>query len=316
MSEDYYKTLGLKRNATSDEIQKAYRSLARKHHPDMNPGDEKAKQRFKDVQQAYEILSDPEKRKLFDQYGSSFEAFQAGGAASPGGPAGSGRRARPASNFRFEDLNDLFGQGGATGGGGFSDFFRQFSGDPSAARSNSPPSEVEQELEISFAVAINGGNVQVRIESDEGKSQTLQVKIPKGTDSGQKIRLRGQGPTGRGGRRTDLVLVAKVAPHPCYQRQGRDLIVRVPISIPEAILGTKVDVPTPTGIVSVRVPPHTSSGKRLRIKGHGVRPPKGEPGDLYAEIQIVVPPQSSLDADRVRELDPRPASEIRDSVQW
>ncbi|MDA0661167.1 MAG: J domain-containing protein [Planctomycetota bacterium] len=319
MAEEYYKTLGLKRNATPDEIQKAYRSLARKHHPDMNPGDEKAKQRFKEVQKAYEILHDPEKRTLYDQYGSSFEAFQGGGGARPAGSGPQGRSAGgPAgSEFRFEDINDLFGGGGGASGG-FADFFRQFSPESRAGqRASGRAATVEHELEIPFSTAVNGGEVPVRISHDDGKVQTLQVKIPMGIDSGQKVRVRGQGAPGRNGKPSDLIFVIKIAPHPCFLRQGRDLVVRVPISIPEAILGAKVDVPTPTGVVTVSIPSHTSSGKRLRIKGHGVRNMKTEPGDLYAEVQIVVPGETSvIDTDRLKEIDPRPPEQLRNALRW
>ena len=329
MSEDYYKTLGLKRNASPKEIQKAYRELARKHHPDMNPGDERAKARFQAVQKAYEVLSDEEKRKLYDRYGSSFEAFQGSadagsrphGGGFPGGGAGGG-----AGSFSFDDidLGELFGRaaagggrGGGAAGGGFSDFFRGFS-DPSGAATDPGGRDLQHELEIPFATAVLGGEAQIRVDRGAGKQDAIQVKIPVGVDDRQKIRLRGQGHRGTGRAAPgDLIIVVKVAPHPVYSRKGRNLEVKVPISIVEAVAGAKVDLPTPHGTITLSVPPGTGSGKRLRVKGHGVRPAQGEDGDLFAEIEIVVPAQ--VDAEQLellRAIDARSPHEIRGQIRW
>jgi DnaJ-class molecular chaperone len=286
MADDYYATLGVSRNATPDEIHTAYRSLARRYHPDMNPGDEAAKKKFQSVQQAYEVLKDPKKRELFDRYGPSFESMGAGG----GGPWRARPGAGPSGGFTEFDINEMFGEElGA--GGGFADLFRQFTG--RTPRRESPGAaprglDVQTELEVPFRTAIVGGTAQLNVRRHTGKVETINVKIPAGIQDGKKIRLRGQGDLGPGGKRGDILMIVRVAPHPSFQRQGRDLIVKVPLTLKEALLGSRVDVPTPKGVVTLTIPPGTSGGKRLRIKGHGVPSANGG-GDLFAEIQIVLP---------------------------
>ncbi|MCA9261114.1 MAG: DnaJ domain-containing protein, partial [Planctomycetales bacterium] len=283
MAEDHYSTLGVSRSATADEIQAAYRKLARKYHPDLNAAPE-AKEKFQQVQKAFEVLNDPQKREMYDRYGSAYESMGAGGPRQPW-PGGS----RTAQGAEI-NLEDLFGGGF----GGFADFLKKQTGGRGRTqqrRTESPPGEnVQVEATIPFATAILGGERQVSLQGPTGEIETLQVKIPAGVEEGQKIRLRGRGrAAGRGGKRGDAMLVVHVAPHPHFRRSGKRLDVVVPIALREALEGGKIDVPTPHGVITLTVPPGSSSGKRLRVKGHGVRPATGEPGDLYAELQIMLP---------------------------
>jgi DnaJ-class molecular chaperone len=292
MANDYYSTLGVSRSASSEEIQKAYRKLARKYHPDMNPDDANAKKKFQEVQSAFEVLSDPDKRKRYDQFGSDFESAGAGG--HPGGwryTTSSGPQTYP---FDVNDLNDLFGSGGAgTEGGGFADLFKQFSrgrggrrGQQAAARGN----DLKHELTIPFATAVLGGEAALTVQRHDGEVESIRVKIPAGIDDGKKIRLRGQGEPGAGGAPAgDILLTIRVSPHPYFRRTGNRLDVRVPVTLAEAAQGATIDVPTPHGTVSVKVPPNSSSGRKLRIKGQGVKPANQPAGDLFAEIQIELP---------------------------
>jgi DnaJ-class molecular chaperone len=301
MAKDHYAALGVSRTASQEEIQKAYRKMARKYHPDMNPDDASAKNKFQEVQAAYEVLSDPEKRKRYDQFGADFESVGAGGPRGWRYTTSSGPQTYPF------DLDELFGGGGGgpnvEGGGNFSDLFKQFSRgrgarrEPRAARGN----DLRHELTVPFNTAVLGGEAALTLRRQNGEVETIRVKIPAGIDDGKKIRLRGQGEPGIGDSPAgDILLTIRVSPHPHFRRAGNRLDVRVPITLAEAAQGAKVDVPTPQGTISLTVPPNTSSGKRLRIKGHGVRPPNGEPGDLFAEIQIVLP--DGLSADERQQL--------------
>jgi DnaJ-class molecular chaperone len=292
MAEDYYKTLGVKRDASQAEIQKAYRDLARKHHPDLNPDDKNAKKKFQEVQAAFDVLNDPQKREMYDRYGSSFEQM-AGGGARRGAAHG-----RPGAGAEDFDFSQFFGERfGAEGPGGFADMFSQFTraGGGGRARASRTAKlrgeDIRHALEVPFLTAINGGQVEISLAHPDGRTENLAVKIPSGIDEGQTIRLRGKGaPSPTGNQAGDLLITIHVAPHPLYQRSGKNLTVKLPVTLGEAVLGAKVEVPLPSGKkISVRVPAGTSSGKKLRIKGHGVAPAKGEPGDLLAEVQIVIP---------------------------
>jgi DnaJ-class molecular chaperone len=315
MAEDYYATLGVARGATLDEIHTAYRNLARRYHPDLNPDNEEAKKKFQAVQQAYEVLKDPKKRELFDRFGPSFESMGAGG----GGPWRGRPSAGPGGGFTEVDLNELFGDEGADLGGGFADLFRQFTRRaPRKAGPGAPRgANIEHELQIPFRTAISGGTAQLSVRRHSGKVETIDVKIPPGIEDGKKIRLRGQGETGgQAGAPGDILITVRVAPHPHFQRQGRDLIAKVPLTLKEAVFGCRVDVPTPKGVVTLTIPPNTSGGKRLRIKGHGVQTAKGV-GDLFAEVQIVLP--ASIDSEtkeaigKLRLADP---ANPRGSLVW
>ncbi len=291
---DYYKTLGVPRSASRADIQKAYRDLARKYHPDMNPDDESAKEKFQKVQSAYSVLNDPDKREMYDRYGSSFESMEAGGPG--GGPGGGTWRTYTSGagpSFSDLDLEQLFG-GHFGGEAPFPDFARSFRPGGEARRSNrrrpSRGADVEHGIEIPLKTAVTGGEARLKVRRPDGTMETIDVKIPSGVDEGKKIRLRGQGEPGpSGGPAGDLLLTVHVAPHPWFQRRGKNLEVKVPITLAEAVLGAKVDVPSPRGTITLTVPPGSSSGQRLRVKGCGVPSRAGEAGDLYAEIQVVLP---------------------------
>ncbi len=307
MAEDYYKILGVNRDASPADIQKAYRKLARKYHPDLNPEDKNAKTKFQEVQRAFDVLNDPSKRELYDRYGSSFESMGAGAGPHAGGRTQWG--GGPAGGEEI-DFSQLFGEKvGGDPTSMFGDMFSQFRRAGGRSRREAPQSaargtDVSAELEIPFATAVLGGQAQIALRRKTGKVDNLQVKIPPGIEEGKKIRLRGQGEAGPGGARGDIFIIVHIAPHPWFQRRGKHLEVRVPVTLAEAALGAKVDVPTPRGTISLRVPPETSSGKRLRIKGHGVAGRNGEAGDLFAEIQIVLPtPLDPESIELIKKLD-------------
>ncbi|HEX4148535.1 MAG TPA: J domain-containing protein [Pirellulales bacterium] len=322
MAEDYYKTLGVDRNASQADIEKAYRTLARKYHPDMNPDDKTAKKKFQQVQAAFDVLSDAGKRELYDRYGSSFESAGRGG-PQPG--AGPGWSPPGGAGFEDVDLSQFFGErfGGGGGPGGGFDFFSQFgrgaAGGRKGRRAAAPSrgGDLAAELEIPFNLAVTGGEAQITLNRGH-HPETIAVKVPPGIDEGKKIRLRGQGePAADGGTSGDLLITVHVSPHPWFQRKGDNLHVRLPVTLREAVEGAKVDVPTPKGTVSVRVPPHSSSGKKLRIKGRGVEA-KGRPaGDLFAEVQIILPPELDEAATQmIRQLDEAHPTHPREHLQW
>jgi DnaJ-class molecular chaperone len=298
MTEDYYEILDLKRGASSDEIQSAYRKLARKYHPDLNPDDKHAKEQFQKVQNAFDVLNDSQKKEMYDRYGSSYESMGAGGGPGPQTWNAAGGAGGP--NFDI-NLEDLFGGGGPASGGGFADLFKNMGQRGQRKPRPAPPqrgSNIEHAITVPFTTAVLGGETQIGVQRGDGTNETLQVKIPPGIEDGKKIRLRGQGePSPNGGPNGDLLIKVSAAPHPYFSRKGRRLDIQVPITVVEAIHGAKVDVPTPHGTISLSVPPGTSSGSRLRAKGQGVKGTSGAPGDLFAEVQIVLP-KKMADTDR------------------
>lgn len=322
MAQDYYSVLGVKRDASQADIAKAYRDLARKYHPDLHPDDKSAKQKFQDVQSAFDVLNDPKKREMYDRYGSAFEQMGQGGGPQPGGQWGSGG-GPGAEDIDFSQLfGERFGRGGAgggRGGGGFADIFEQFTRGGRSQQQTAPPQtgqDLEHESQISFATAVLGGEVQLALQGEGGKQEVLSVKIPAGIEDGKRIRLRGKGHPGPAGP-GDLYLRVKVAPHPNFRRSGNNLIVTLPITLGEAAAGGKVDVPSPQGTVSLTIPPGTSSGSKLRVRGHGVEP-KGKPaGDLLAEIKIVLPKDlSEEEQTTLRELSTRHPLNPRADLKW
>jgi curved DNA-binding protein len=296
MAEDYYETLGVKRNASEDEIKKAYRKLARQYHPDRNPGDKQAEARFKQVQEAYDVLSDKTKRGQYDRFGAA--GLGAGHAGARGGPrdfsfnwgAGPGGQGGPGGFQQMDpsEAADVFRQFFGGGGGGPVDMesiFGQRAGRGRGHGSRPPPQEVEAEVTVPFEIAALGGTVNVQVDDRE-----LAVKVPQGTEEGQVLRLQGQGPGGG-----NLRLRIRIQPHRYFRREGNNIVLDVPVSVPEAALGAKVDVPTLDGTrLTVKVPPGSSSGTRLRIRGRGIGG-----GDQYIEIRVMVPAATD---DRSREL--------------
>jgi len=297
MSEDLYQTLGVNRQSDKDEIQKAYRKLARKYHPDMNLNDDKARDKFKRVQEAYDVLSDPEKRAAYDRYGADFEKIRSSGFNPAAAGAGG-------ASFEGLDLEQIFG--GARGGGGFqngfSDFFEQLMGAGAAGggrpggggrRTRTPqpvPGEnIRYELRIALKKSLVGGPHEFYLPGD-GSRQKISISIPPGIESGSKMRLRGKGQTSpSGGPAGDLILVIMVDEHPLIRRQGNNLMVTLPVTLGEATLGAKVEVPTPKGTLMVTVPPGSSGGRRLRLKGQGIATATGSTGDILIELQIALP---------------------------
>jgi DnaJ-class molecular chaperone len=325
--DDYYKVLGVERTATADEIQKAYRSLARKYHPDLNPNDKKAADKFKKVQAAYDVLSDADKRKKYDQFSAAFEQFGTGGGPgwSPQGSGGAGPQ------FQDIDFSQLFG--GAAGGGGqmpggLEEMLRQMmggagggaaSGGTRRRRARSTRgADIEAEIEIPFTLAVTGGAYDVTFRRQHQKPETISIKIPAGIDDGKLMRLRGRGEPSLGeGPDGDLLLTVRVAPHSHFTRRGNDLEVKVPVSFAEAALGAKVDIPAPRGTIAITIPAGTSSGKRLRVRGMGVTPSGSDAGDLYAEIQIVLPGKfNDEDAKLIRQLDTAHPFDPRKGLSW
>ncbi len=301
MAEDLYQVLGVARDADKSDIQKAYRKLARKYHPDMNLENEDAKEKFKRVQEAYDVLSDAEKRSAYDRYGADFEKVRSGGFQPGAGGA----------SFDGLDLESIFGGAGRRGGaqgfeGGFSDFFEAMMGGGAGGRGGarggaSRPvqptrgSNVRHELEIPFRTAVLGGKTEFYLNR-AGTNEKLSVNIPAGIETGAKIRLREKGHAStNGGEPGDLILLLKVSEHPNYRRIGKNLEVKLPISLAEAVLGAKIDIPTPYGTVAMSIPSGSSSGRRLRLKGQGVKTDNGTSGDLLVEVQIRLP--STIDED-------------------
>ena len=298
MAEDYYKTLEVRRSATPEEIEKSYKKLARKFHPDLNQDDPSAKEKFQKVQQAYDVLSDSEKREMYDQFGENFENME-----SAGGARGNPFRGGSGQQFEF-DLGDLFGQSGGSpfggggspfgGGAGMGDLFGQFAkqqaGGQGSRRGPTRGSDLKHQIQVSFHDAVLGGETHLSVQQSDGKTKTISAKIPAGIEDGKSIRLRGQGqPSPTGGAAGDLLITVHIQPHPFFRRKGKNLEVDLPVTVAEAALGAKVDVPTPKGTISLTIPPATSSGKRLRLKGMGVQPKQGAAGDLFVVVQIVLP---------------------------
>ena len=283
---DYYKVLGVSKTASADEIRKAYRKLARENHPDAKPNDKSAAERFKQIQEAYDVLNDDTKRKQYDQFGSAYQqAGRAGAGPNPfagrGGYGGFGG-AGPI------DLGDLFGQGVD-----FSEFFGGAASTGAKGKGKRPAArgeDVRATVSVPFETAVSGGAVDVRIDRG-GSVETLTVKVPPGVNSGQVVRLAGQGsPSPRGGTAGDLFLSIDIEPHAYFRREGSNLLLDVPITPSEAVLGTKVEVPTLTeGQMVVKIPPGTSSGAKLRLRGKGIVDPQThQTGDQFVMLRIVV----------------------------
>ncbi len=279
---DYYQILGVSKTASEDEIKKTYRNLAKKYHPDKNKGNKDAENKFKEISEAYAVLSDKEKRSQYDRLGS--EAFGPGG-QNPfagfdfsqfmgGGGGARGRRGGARGGSRTVDFTDLFGDlfGGGGGGGGFQ-------AEPQRG------ADVESETSIDFRDAILGTTLDLRFSD----GRTVKVRIPEGVADGQKLRIKGKGETGpMGGPPGDLHLIVHVRPHPLFERRGDDIHIDLPITLGEAVRGADIDVPTIHGPVRARIPAGTQSGQTFRLRGKGVKK-KNATGDHYYKVQIAVP---------------------------
>ncbi len=385
-TKDYYGMLGVKKTATADEIRKAFRKLARKYHPDVNPGDKKAEEKFKEISEANDILSDEKKRKIYDQFGFYSDNIDAAAAEAAARGAASGRGGRQGTQevpfdfggFDFSDFQGQAGGGPAQSGGGFGGGFRDIfsgifgGGQRSAAHGPEPGTDLEYQVSVDFWTAVRGGSVKLEIQRQEicptckGKATTggsmecpechgtgqvtqmggrmkfniqcprcggsgrvqnacptcdgagvitkkepLEFRIKPGTRDGQRIRLAGKGNAGtNGGSAGDLYLIIKAEPHPVFRRVGDDIYVTVPITVAEAALGAKVDVPTIDthdggGRTQLRIPPGTQTGQKLRLREKGVPSAarEGVRGDEIVEVRIVVPKvQDERSKEILREL--------------
>ncbi|HMD83980.1 MAG TPA: molecular chaperone DnaJ [Terriglobia bacterium] len=362
---DYYAVLGVSRDAKPQEIRKSYRHLARKYHPDVNPGNKGAEEKFKQLSEAYEILSDEKKRKIYDQYGFYSDNLPPGGygpGPGPGGPAPSPPPGVGFSGFDFSNMDDGGAEAGRRAGGfggGFRDIFSQiFSRGEREAASEEPEkgSDIEYRMHLGFWDAIRGAQVRVTVAREDacsachgtgtipgptitctecggtGKTtkqvgtmrfeitcplcggsgkqrrpcpkchgagsihtpETLTVRIPPGVDTGSRVRVPGKGNAGiQGGPPGDLYIVTEVEPHPVFERKGDNFYIKLPVTITEASLGAKVEVPTIDGLSTIKIPPGTQSGQKLRLRGKGapsLRDSSGElRGDEFVEVQVMVP---------------------------
>ncbi len=331
MADDFYKVLGVNRSASQEEIQKAYRTLARKYHPDMNPDDpEGSKKKFQQLQEAFDVLKDPEKRKQYDQFGPDFQRFS--GAGGPGGNPFGGQdgtftwtsRGGGSGGINLDDIMGMFGARGGFGGGAegadggpFGGF--NFGTGTRRRRKTGPVQggNVTSQVEIPFSTSVLGGTISLGYQKAKGKKESIDVKIPAGIEDGKKIRLRGMGEDGsNGGPAGDLILEVHVQPHPYYSRQGKNLYVKVPITLQEAALGGKIDLPAPNGVVSVSIPTGSTTGTKLRLKGQGIKFEKG-PGDLYVEFEVQLPKKwSAADQDLLKKLAPQPAPASREKITF
>jgi curved DNA-binding protein len=304
---DYYATLGVTKSATEKEIKQAYRKLARKHHPDVNPGDKAAETRFKDLNEAYEVLGDPDKRRKYDELGANWRQYeQAGPGAGYGAGAGGGFNAhfgggQGARVMTPEEMQEMFGDADP-----FSDFFHTFFGGGGAQGGDEPGRrgagggrgrprqgrDVEQEIELGLDDAFHGTTRRLSIQHG-GHSRTVDVRIPAGISEGSRVRIAGEGEPGSlGAPSGDLYLRVRLAPHPRFERKGKDLYTKVAVPLTAAILGGEADVTTLGGkSLRLKIPPTTQSGQMLRLKGHGM-PALGKPaeaGDLYATVDVQLP---------------------------
>jgi len=340
---DYYEILGVPRTATADEIKKAHRKLVRKYHPDVNKNNKEAEERFKEAQEAYDVLSEPGKRRNYDQFGHAGVGAggpSGGGAdvweqfrrAQQGGPGGAGRGGayqwRPGPGVSVEDFEGM---------GDFGDIFEQLFGSRGGARGGPRPgpgpgpgfggagprarpqpprgADVEHPVTLTFAQGARGTTLPLQINRD-GRLETIDIKIPAGVKDGSRVRIKGKGQDSPGGEAGDLFIVTHVHPHEYFRRDGLDILLDLPISLYESLLGTRVEVPTLEGPVTITLPPGTSSGAKLRIKERGIH--RGEEkGDQYCVVKVIVP--KGLDEDDkalVKKLQEKHPINAREDVRW
>ncbi len=298
---DYYEVLGVSRNASPEEIKKAYRKLARKYHPDVNVNSKEAEARFKEISEANDTLSDPDKKKKYDLFGhqaahSDFDPTRAYSNYGPG----------------FEGFDNIFRGGGA----GFQDIFSDLFGAAHRGRTAGPRAghDVQYSMEISFEDAVRGLTTQLSLNHEK-----ISVKFPPGVDTGSKIRIAGKGEPGvSGGPRGDLYIVTKVRPHPYLERKGDHIYLDVPVSFIEAILGAKIRVPTIEGMIQLTIPPGTQSGQKLRIAGKGVPHLRGGGrGDQFVVIKITVPKKIDEKSEQlIRDFERLNPEDPRSRLRW
>jgi curved DNA-binding protein len=325
---DYYSTLGVAKTATEKEIKQAYRKLARKHHPDVNPGDKSAESRFKDLNEAYEVLGDPAKRKKYDELGANWRAYEQAGAGGQGfdpsqfGAGGwnvnfggaSGSRGGGVHTITEDEMREMFGDANP-----FSDFFQTFFGGAAgpgsegggrrAGRARAPRGpragrDIEQEMDLGLEDAFSGTMRRLSMTRD-AQNRTVDVRIPAGVGEGSRVRIAGEGEPGTdGGAAGDLYLRVRLVPHPRFDRKGRDLYTKVPVPLTTAVLGGEADVQTLGGKpLRLKIPSTTQNGQVFRLKGHGM-PVAGKPderGDLYATADIQLPRELTAEQRKIFE---------------
>jgi curved DNA-binding protein len=331
MADDLYSLLGVPKGSEADVIKKAYRKLAKDLHPDKNPGNKPLEARFKKVNHAYEVLGDPKKRKLYDEFGEEglrdgFDPDRVrqyrqwssrqgqGGVAGRGGSYGG----MPGETVNLEDL---FGGGGVGGGAGnagnpgFQDMFGDLFGRSRRGRGPMKGPDLESSITIDFVSAVRGATLELRPQGAGGSPVT--VRVPPGAAEGSRVRIAGHGaPSTSGGPPGDLILEIHVSPHTHFRREGDDLHLDLPITIAEAYRGAKVKVPTTDGAVTLKVPPHAQSGTQLRLRGKGVARKGKEAGDLYVHFMVRVPASDAAHADEVGKLvDQLAAYDVEDPRQ-
>jgi len=318
---DYYEVLGIARDATEAHIKSAYRKLARKYHPDVSKASD-ASAKFREATEAYEVLSDQQKRKAYDQFGHAGTAGFGGGQQGPGGARTHPWNSRGGVPF---DIGDIFGGSGGFAGMSLDEILetlggRMGGGQRGSRRASRGPAPRGQDLEYHLShnllQAVTGTTTSICIQQPSGQSETINVKIPPGVGEGSRVRVRGKGSSGPGGS-GDLYIVVHIEEHPYFKRQDNDIYVELPISITEAAMGAKVDVPTLSGMMTVTIPPGTASGKKLRLKGKGVTTHNNITGDEYVVIKIVPPsdlPQQA--AHLLREFDKAASFDPRKNAPW
>ncbi|MGB9833532.1 MAG: DnaJ C-terminal domain-containing protein [bacterium] len=283
---DYYKILGVPRDADENTIKRAYRELAKKYHPDLNPGNKASEEKFREINEAYEVLSDPEKRAKYDQLGANWEELS--------------------QRVKYTGPEAPFGFDFDLGNAPFSEFFRVFFGNggfdvpgftQTRTRKARKGEDIHTSVEITLEEAFRGSTRTIEY-SLGGKRKTLEVKIPPGIEPGTKIRLKAQGyPSQFGGQPGDMYLEVKVAPHPYFQLKGKDIYLEVPVTLTEAVLGAKIEVPSLKGKVLLNIPPETQNGTTFRLKGLGLPPT----GDQYVKVNVVLPQNLTLEEKRLFE---------------
>lgn len=284
---DYYETLGVSKQASPDEIKSSFRKLARKHHPDLAKDKKAAEEKFKEINEAYEVLSDPEKRKKYDEYGANWQHAGSGFQPNPQGSRGGGFGSGDSSEFHF-------------GGTGYSDFFEQFfgtrrgrgySGGVEFEETPQRGSDIEADILVTLEEALHGAKRQISFrKGNSSEIQTYTVKIPKGVREGQRIRLAGQGGTGGArGEAGDLYLRVKMQQHPDYRFEGASIYHEVDVPVWQAVLGGELTISTPEGRAKLKIPPGTQNGRKFRIPGRGLPVESGARGDFYAVAQVLVP---------------------------
>ena len=318
MAENLYEVLGVPKTADADAIKKAYRKLAKDLHPDRNPGNKKAEDRFKAVNRAFDALGDPAKRALYDEFGD--ESLSAGFDAEKARAykTWASQQARGGGGDPFGQgvrLEDLFG-GNARGGGQASEIFGDlFGGRASRRRGPQKGQDLESEITVDFASAVRGTTLEL---SPRGSSTApVTVRIPAGADDGSRVRIAGQGaPSQNGGPAGDLILEIHVEPHPYFRREGEDLHLTVPVTIAEAYQGAKVKVPTMDGSVTLKVPEKSQSGTVVRLRGKGVAKRGREAGDLYVHFEVQIPTQDDPKlAALIEQLAPFQTEDLRDKIK-